>query len=227
MENGWRWAVVVVVLTVAGIVAIWPRDGSETTSEPAGSAPQATPSADTSARVTADDDGLASARRHAALRPCPSQGADRSASTRPLAGVTVRCLGTPGTVDVGAALAGKATLLNLWASWCVPCREEMPVLAAYAERPGAIPVLGVDIQEPASAGLDFMAQIGVRYPSLYDGDQTLQRALRTPPVLPVNYLVRPDGSVQRITAPLVFRSPGQIQKTVDRLLASAPAHENS
>jgi hypothetical protein len=49
----------------------------------------------------------------------------------------------------------------------------------------------------------------------------VRQALRTPPVLPVNYLVRPDGSVERVTNPLVFRTPDEIQATVDRLLGAA------
>ena len=128
--------------------------------------------------------------------PSPDPGAGRPSG--PLAGVTARCLGVPAVVDLGAALAGKATLVNLWASWCVPCRGEMPVLATYAERPGSIPVLGVDVKEPASAGLAFMADVGMRCPSFYDGDTegevTVRQALRTPPVLPVNCLVHPDGT---------------------------------
>jgi hypothetical protein len=55
----------------------------------------------------------------------------------------------------------------------------MPVLAAYTERPGSIPVLGVNVKEPASAGLAFMAEIGVRYPSLYEGQKATQKE-RTP-----------------------------------------------
>jgi thiol-disulfide isomerase/thioredoxin len=221
MANGGRWSMVLLVLVVAGIVAIWPRGGPDDTidtSGPPGSSP--------SAPLPEEDADLAALRQRAALQPCPSPDQDAGRPSGPLAGVTTRCLGAPGVVDLGPALAGRTTLLNLWASWCVPCREEMPVLAAYAERPGSIPVLGVNVKEPASAGLAFMAEIGVHYPSLYDSDAdgepgpgTVQQALRTPPVLPVNYLVHPDGSVERVTDPLVFRSPEQIQTAIDRLRA--------
>lgn len=67
-----------------------------------------------------------------------------------------------------------------------------------------------------------MAEIGVHPPSLYDdeeGEETMQRALRTSPV-PVIYLVRPDGSVDRVTDPLVSRGADEIQATVDRLLGA-------
>jgi thiol-disulfide isomerase/thioredoxin len=221
MANSARWSIALLVLVVAGIIAIWPRGGPDTSGPPA-----ASPGSSSAALPPEEDADLAPLRERAALRPCPSPDPSVGQPSGPLADLTSRCLGAPGVVvDVGAALAGEATLVNLWASWCVPCREEMLVLATYAERPGSIPVLGVNIKEPASAGLAFMAEIGVRYPSLYDGDaegeETVQQALRTPPVLPVNYLVRPDGTVERVTDPLVFRGPEEIQATVDRLLGTS------
>ena len=214
MTNSVRWSVAVLVLVVAGIVAIWPR-GAPTR-------PDAPPTSQAGPRTApAEEDAeLEPLRRRAALAPCPAPLGQATAPDA-LAGIPARCLGAPGVVDVGAALAGRTVLVNLWASWCGPCREEMPVLADYARRPGAALVLGVDVQEPASVGLKFMADIGIRYPSLHDGEAAVQRALKVPPVLPVNYLVRPDGSVSRITDPAVFRDPDQIQATIDRLLSAA------
>ncbi len=218
MANSARWSVALLVLVAASIVAIWPRGG------PVDAGAPTPPGSSATAAASEDDEELAALRARADLTSCPSPDQTAGRPNGPLAGVTSRCLGAAGGVDVGAALAGKAALLNLWASWCVPCREEMPVLAAYADRPGSIPVIGVNVKEPASKGLEFMAEIGVGYPSLYDGEPgpgTIQRALRTPPVLPVNYLVRPDGSVDRITDPMVFRDPDEIQTAVDRLLGAA------
>lgn len=210
MTSAGRSMIVVVVLAVAGIVAIWPR-GDEPNPSDVAASPATT-------RPTEDDAALADLGDRAALQPCPRPASDTPAPAGPLAGVIAPCLGTPGTVDLGAALAGKATLLNVWASWCGPCREEMPVLAGYAERADAIPVLGVDVQEPAADGLAFLADVGVRYPSVADPQEAVQRALRVPSVLPVNYLVRPDGSVVRIVDPSVFRSPDQVRVAVARHL---------
>lgn len=216
MTSAGRWTIVVVVLAVAGIVALWPRGDPDESG--GGPVDLDTRASLPSAGPAEEDTALAPLRQRAAIQPCPNPSSDGPAPRGPLAGVSAPCLGKPGMVDLGAALAGKPTLLNVWASWCVPCREEMPVLASYAERPDSIPVLGVNVKEQASAGLKFMAELGVSYPSLYDGNEAVLKALRVPPVLPVNYLVRPDGSVERITDPLVFRGPDEVQAAVERML---------
>lgn len=79
-------------------------------------------------------------------------------------------------------------------------------------------VLGVDILDRASSALELAADLGVEYPSVYDSTGAVHRALRVPPVLPVNYLVTPDGSVQRITDPPVFTDPDQVHDAVVRHL---------
>ncbi len=217
MTSAGRWTIVVMILGVAGIIALWPRDQPQddgaTPVDLSGSKPTAQMEADAT---------LAPLRRSAAAPPCPVPSPDAPDPSGPLAGVIVPCLGAPGTVDLGAALAGKATLLNLWASWCGPCREEMPVLASYAEQSDAIPVLGVNVLDRASDGLRLMAELGVNYPSIADPEEVLQRALAVPPVLPVNYLVLPDGSVQRITDPVIFDSPDQVREAVQRHLDVQP-----
>ncbi|OLT41765.1 thiol-disulfide isomerase [Saccharomonospora sp. CUA-673] len=217
MSNAGRWTIVVLVLAVAGIVALWP--GADDASQPR--TEQRTLGSPRPAPAEGDA-VLAPLRERATLQPCPSPERNAPAPSGPLAGVRVACLGAPGTVDLGTALAGKTTLLNLWASWCGPCREEMPVLARYAKRPDSVDVLGVTVQDRASSALEFMAEVGVNYPSLYDGDRRVQRALRIPPLLPVNYLVRPDGSVVRITNPPVFHSPEEVQAAVERYRRADP-----
>lgn len=212
MTSAGRWTIVVVVLALAGVVALWPRGDDDHNA----TSPQARTATTRSAGPPESDAALAQLRRRVAMQPCPSPSPGAPPPAGPLAGVTARCLGTPGTVNLGAALAGKTTLLNVWASWCPVCREEMPVLAEYARRSGSIPVVGVNVREPASSALEFMASVGVHYPSVHDRGRTVQKALRVPPVVPLNYLVLPDGSVERITQPLVFRSPDEIAAAVRR-----------
>jgi cytochrome c biogenesis protein CcmG/thiol:disulfide interchange protein DsbE len=69
---------------------------------------------------------------------------------------------------------GKVVVLNVWASWCVPCREEVPLLQKTQEnisRQGGV-VLGVDTQDETGAARDFMTERKATFPSLRDKDRS-------------------------------------------------------
>lgn len=209
-----RWALVVTVLVVAAVVALSPRN-EPTQGEPTQGEPM--PTAAPRGGSDLDEPDLDELRARAALQPCPVPAAGTVAAG-PLAGVVLPCLGEDAAVDLGAALAGRPALLNFWGPLCEPCREEMPALAAYGAEPGAVAVLGVEVQRLPEGGLDLMAGLGVHIPSVSDPDGVLQAALRSPPVLPLTYLVSPDGRVQQVNPPEVFRSPGQVRAAVVRYL---------
>lgn len=70
-----------------------------------------------------------------------------------------------------ADLRGKAVVVNFWASWCIPCREEAAVLQKTYERyrDQGLVVLGVDVNDFKADARRFMKRYGVTYPVVYDG----------------------------------------------------------
>jgi cytochrome c biogenesis protein CcmG/thiol:disulfide interchange protein DsbE len=72
---------------------------------------------------------------------------------------------------------GKVVVLNVWASWCDPCREEMPLLQRLHENisvRGGV-VLGVDTQDASGKALDFLKETKATFPSLRDRDRSYGR----------------------------------------------------
>ncbi|GAA3827899.1 TlpA family protein disulfide reductase [Amycolatopsis tucumanensis] len=195
MTTATRWALVAGVLVLAVIVAVLPQVRSDS--------PAAGPD-------------LTAARAAAALAPCPSG----TGEVAQLAGVRAECLGDGTTVDLGSALAGQVTLVNVWATWCEPCRTELPVLQRYASEPGAVRVLTVQVQSKPDDGLELLAELGVRLPTVFDGDGgsgPVRSALKVPPALPASYLVTADGQVRLIESPRTFTDPEQVREVVRRL----------
>jgi thiol-disulfide isomerase/thioredoxin len=92
---------------------------------------------------------------------------------------------------------GKVVLVNFWATWCVPCREEMPSIerlrASLANRPFA--VLGVNLAEPESRIRKFLDAVPLGFPILLDRDTRTTRAWQAK-VLPATYIVGPDGAIR-------------------------------
>src|SRR5205823_9042311 len=148
---------------------------------------------------------LAADRAHAALAGCHTSTATLPPGSR-LAGVLATCLADGRPVDVGALLAGSPVLVNVWATWCQPCQQELPALDRYAATAGAVRVLGVQVQSDQKSGLDLLASLGVHLPMVYDGSAAVSTALRLPEGLPASYLVRPDGTATLIGDPRVFDS---------------------
>ncbi|MHA6623309.1 TlpA family protein disulfide reductase [Pseudonocardia sp. DLS-67] len=62
---------------------------------------------------------------------------------------------------------GKVVIVNIWGSWCGPCREEMPGLQFVQEQTGA-PVLGIDVRDERQAAADFVRDRSVTFDSIFD-----------------------------------------------------------
>jgi thiol-disulfide isomerase/thioredoxin len=75
---------------------------------------------------------------------------------------------------------GKVVVLNVWASWCPPCRAEAPALARSARRLSAqgVEFVGVDTRDSSSSAQGFVDRFGLPYPNLVDTDGRLMLAFR-------------------------------------------------
>lgn len=87
-----------------------------------------------------------------------------------VAGLTGESLVEPGRTLRLSDFAGQVVVLNVWGSWCGPCREEMPDLQRIHEQmqPEGVTVLGIDIRDDREAARDFMRDRRITYPSIYD-----------------------------------------------------------
>jgi cytochrome c biogenesis protein CcmG/thiol:disulfide interchange protein DsbE len=124
----------------------------------------------------------------------------------------------PDTLDL-ASLRGKAVVLNFWASWCLPCREEAPLLEATWQRyrgRGAV-VVGIDVQDLTNEALQFLKETRTTYPQVRDRDNTVYRAYGLTGVPETFFVDRAGRIVRRF--PGAVTKPEEWFKAVDEALA--------
>jgi thiol-disulfide isomerase/thioredoxin len=92
---------------------------------------------------------------------------------------------------------GKVVLINFWATWCGPCRQEMPHLSRLYEkyRGAGFVLLGVNVDDDARRATDLAQKLGLPFPVLLDTDKKVSR-LYDLGTMPTSVLIDRDGKVR-------------------------------
>lgn len=100
-------------------------------------------------------------------------------------------------------LKGQPVLINFWATWCPPCRAEIPALEAASQAfDGRAIILGINVQETPEDVLGFMAELEMTYPVVFDEDAAIAKTYRVR-AYPTTYFVDSQGVVVEVyTGPL-------------------------
>lgn len=123
-----------------------------------------------------------------------------------------------GDLVSSSAVRGKVVLVNFWATWCLPCRAEMPLLEAMWKRhsPNGFILLGFSTDRTGEAGVrKFLAERGITYPSAIVG-QEVEAGFGGVRGIPTSFLLDQTGRIRhRVVGPL---APASLELAVRRLL---------
>jgi thiol-disulfide isomerase/thioredoxin len=122
-------------------------------------------------------------------------GGTAAAASGPAPDFTLKSLG--GKNLKLSEMAGNVVLINFWASWCGPCREEMPLLNALHNKykPLGFTVLGVNVEEQADSARGFLGNFPVDFPVLLDNKNRVSK-LYNVVAMPTTVVVDRDGNLR-------------------------------
>ena len=114
-------------------------------------------------------------------------------------------------------LAGKGIVLNYWASWCDPCRDEAELLESYwqREKDNGIVFLGLDYLDQEPAALEYLAEYGISYPN---GPDLQSQAARRYGIkgVPETFFISPTGQIEEIVIGPITNE-AQMESLLDRI----------
>ena len=98
-----------------------------------------------------------------------------------------------------ASLAGKVVIIDFWATWCAPCKEELPELEKFHKKYASkgLAVLGVSIDKEAGVIKPFLDKMKITFPVVHDAGHTLAGKY-SPPRMPSSYIVDKKGIVRYV-----------------------------
>jgi thiol-disulfide isomerase/thioredoxin len=113
----------------------------------------------------------------------------------------------------------RPVVLNFWATWCAPCRAEMPAFQRISQRYGdQVAVIGVNQREESARVTSFALEMGVNYPLLLDQDGSVNQTYQVR-ALPTTIFIDADGVVQEVFTGII--TEGALQEKIERHLLSS------
>jgi thiol-disulfide isomerase/thioredoxin len=123
-------------------------------------------------------------------------------------------------------LEGKVVLVDFWASWCGPCRKEMPVLeqlyAKYADQ--GLVIIGVNIDRNKKKMISFLAGVPVSFHIVHD-PELVAASRYEPPGMPSSYFIARDGKIRHVHEGFRKKDAPEIENRI-KLLLEEPTNPN-
>jgi thiol-disulfide isomerase/thioredoxin len=118
-----------------------------------------------------------------------------------------------------ADLRGKVVLVDFWATWCGPCREELPFLEELQDRheDEGFVVVGVNVDRDRRNMESFVRRLGLSFPNVYDGEHAVAGRYG-PSSMPTSYLVDRQGVVRHIFRGFRAADATALERHVEALL---------
>jgi thiol-disulfide isomerase/thioredoxin len=155
---------------------------------------------------------------------CPPSRSLATPDKDSLPDLALNCLGSDDRRNLRHL--GRPLVLNFWASWCGPCKVELPLLArAHREYGDAISFVGVDVQDASAEAWKVLTATGVRYPQLEDPRGVTRGPLRWNAGLPITVFVDAQGRMVA-TERTSFRTYAEVTDALSRHLGTSPKDVN-
>ena len=139
----------------------------------------------------------------------------------PLVSTAVPAASQPEMLQTLSDLKGKVVFLNFWATWCIPCRDEMPSMEALHNRfkDDGLEIVAVNSREGREGVLDFLADYGLTFPVVLDEDGRVSAAYGIQ-AIPTTFLIDRDGRI-------ILRLIGSINWDTEKIHAAIESLLNS
>ncbi|WP_296107329.1 TlpA disulfide reductase family protein [uncultured Corynebacterium sp.] len=237
-----RWTILIIAVLTGLVICAVPlmlRSTSSHTDEHSGAAISDSPAgqgaAGQGAATDSSGDTNSPASNPTTGRPaCPTASTDTASTSSeasgnsedansPLGSVTLPCLGNSASKadaqPLGRNLAGKPTVINLWAFWCQPCKKELPIVDKVAQSHPEWNVVGVHADKNGEAGVGVLSDLHVDHvASFQDSGGDVARALSLPSVIPITVVLKADGDVAKVY-PQTFTSTSELESAVTTALS--------